>query len=126
MNIERFVGGTINMALNPGPAHAGKDYWIWMSISGTCPGFEFSGINVPLNQDILFQMGLMYPQFPGTIGIMGKLDGNGLASASFNLPTDRPNHLKDIPINFVYVLLSPGPSGPITFASTPVHIKYTP
>lgn len=126
MNVKCSSGGTVNFSLDAGASNANKDYWIWMTLSGTYPGFTFSGIPVPLNQDILFQTGLSYPLLPGTTGFFAALDGAGQATASVDMPVDRPHAMMNIPINFAYVLLSPGPSAPITYASLPVLIKYIP
>lgn len=126
INIPYSTGTEVAFTIRPGVAHKNKDYWLWMSVSGTYPGIPVSGLVVPLNRDILFDLGLMYPNLPGTTGFLGKLSMFGLADATFDLPPNPDMSLVGIPIYFAYVLTSPGPKLPLTYASTPVHIKYVP
>jgi len=48
MNFSCETGGMAYFKLDAGSAHARKKYWIWISASGTYPGFVVSGITVPL------------------------------------------------------------------------------
>jgi hypothetical protein len=116
----------VNFSLNATAAQGGQDYWIWLNCTGTYPGIKLSGVDIPLNQDPLLDFGLCNPCFPGTAGFMGQLDAYGMAQASISLPVDGHLTLVGIPISFAYVVLSPGPSLPIHFASVPVHVKYVP
>lgn len=125
-NIPCISGGTRMLSISAGFAHKNKDYWIWMSASGTYPGFSWKGIDFPLNQDVLFWMGLSYPAFPGTTGMYGKLSGSGSGVANFNFPKNMDQSMVGFPINFIYVLLSPGLKPPPTAASFPIHVKYCP
>ncbi len=125
-NVSCSSGGTAQFRLFTANTYPGKDYWIWMSVSGTYPGIDLSGVTVPLNWDALLEYGLFYPNFPGSVGFLGKLDGFGQASASMTLPPD-PNHIMvGLPLHFAFVITSPGPSMPIMAVSNPVHIKYCP
>jgi hypothetical protein len=125
MNISCKSGGTVNFDLDAGSANAGTPYWLWMTLSGTYPGLTLSNIDVPLNYDSLFEFGLLYPGFAGSSGFLGTLDGQGKAQASLMLPYNHNTMLGKC-IHFAYVLTSPGPALPITFASYPVHVKYIP
>lgn len=126
LNIPCGTGGTVNYALDAGTANAGAHYWIWMSASGSHPGISLNGLVVPLNWDFLFEMGIMNPGFPGSVGFLGVLDGTGKANASLLMGSNHSMNLVGTPICFAYVLTSPGPSLPITYASQPVHVKYIP
>ena len=125
-NIPCATGGNVLLSISAGFGNGGKDYWIWMSFTGTYPGFKFNNVNVPLNQDFLFKWGLANPNFPGSSGFLGKLSGSGSAFASVILPADPGMTLVGLPIHFAYVITSPGPSLPLLDASNPVHIKYVP
>jgi hypothetical protein len=125
-NIPSQTGATVNFTLSAGAAKGGQEYWLWLNCTGTYPGIKLSGIDIPLNQDPLLDFGLCNPCFPGTAGFMGQLDAYGMANASINMPMDGPLVLTGIPINFAYIVLSPGFSTPITFSSIPVHVMYIP
>jgi len=126
VNIPCMTGDTVNLVLEAGAANAGKDYWVLFNYSGTYPGVDYSGINIPLNMDALFLFALNNPGFAGSSGMTGQLNATGYAPASIDMPVDYSLGLVGIPINFAYVLLQPGPSAPITYASIPVHVKYIP
>lgn len=125
-NIPSATGGNVLLSISSGFGNGGKDYWVWMSITGTYPGFEVSGVQVPLNQDPLFWWGLSNPSFPGSTGFLGKLSVSGSGMASFLLPPDTGMALLGYPFHFACVLTSPGPSLPLLEVSNPVHIKYVP
>ena len=125
-NVSCSSGSTVQFKLLTTNAYPNEYYWILMSVSGTYPGFNLSGITVPLNWDALLEYGLMYLNFPGSVEFFGKLDGFGQATASLTLPPDPNQILVGLPIHFAFVVTSPGPSTPIMVASNPVHIKYVP
>lgn len=125
-NISCSSGGKAQFKINTSNIHPDQDYWIWMSVSGTYPGIALSNVTVPLNWDGVFEFGLYYPGFPGSVGFFGKLDGFGQAAASLTLPADPKHLMVGFPIHFAFVVTSPGPSLPILDASNPVHIKYCP
>ena len=125
-NIACSEGGTVNLLLAPGAAHGGKAYWIWMSVSGTYPGLFLGGMKVPLNWDALFLFTLSNPDFSGSQGFAGLLDGKGSASASLDFPADFQQNFVGFPIHFAYAVASAGPSMPLCFVSHPVHVKYVP
>lgn len=125
-NIPCQTGGTANLTIKAGMGNGNKDYWIWMSVTGNYPGTPVGSHTMPLNWDILLQLGLMYPNFPGTTGFIGKTSSFGTAFASFTLPPDPQLNYMDMPIYFAYMIMAPGPSFPIYFVSLPVHIKYVP
>lgn len=125
-NIPCATGGNVLLSISAGFSNKGKDYWIWMSITGTYPGFKLNGVYVPLNPDVLFKWGLANPNFPGSSGFLGKLGNGGSAFASFFMPAEPSMMLLGFPIQFAYVITSPGPSLPLLDASNPVHIKYVP
>lgn len=80
------AGGTQNWELNAGATNAGRLYVLAGTLSGSRPGFNFGGQNVPLNQDFWFPLSLQAANGPVYTNSWGLLDGNGHASASFNFP----------------------------------------
>jgi hypothetical protein len=129
MNYNCETGGTAYFKLKAGTLQANRKYWIWISASGTYPGYVVSGITVPLNYDWLLEASLNYPGLPGyASGFLGELNSMGAAEAKLKVPPDS-YHMLGIPAHFAYVLLrepSPSSEPDITFASFPVHIKYVP
>ncbi|MBU0755982.1 MAG: hypothetical protein KJ645_12635 [Planctomycetes bacterium] len=111
----------ITMDLAAGPAFANRNYWMFLGYTGTFPGVNLSGINIPLNFDALFELGLSYPGIlPGTSGFFGTLNGSGEAEAFF---TWNPSaDFMGLTLYFSYVVLSPGGGLPILAASNPVNL----
>ena len=126
LNIQCATGGQASFALNAGPSHGGDGYWIWMSASGTWPGIKTNNVTVPLNWDAVLLFGLYYPDFPGSNGFLGNLNGNGKATASLIFPADPLQVMKGVPLNFGYVLTSPNTPVQVFYASFPVLLKYVP
>ena len=126
LNVPCLTGKTVTLNLKGGLANGNKDYWIWMSVSGSYPGFTIGDKTVPLNWDVLMEYGLLNPGFPGSTAFIGKLDAFGLASAGLTLPADPHQLLVGMPIHLAYVLTAPGPALPVTFVSNPLHVKYCP
>jgi len=125
-NVPCSSGAQKLFSISAGFANGGKDYWIWFTLSGTYPGFDWNGNYFPLNQDALFWWGLSNPGFAGSSGFFGTLSGSGSASATLTLPSDPGGSLVGFPIHFIYVLLSPGHQPPVLSVSNQVHLKYIP
>jgi hypothetical protein len=113
-----FYSYTRTFDLTAGAAHAGGDYWLWVGYSGTYPGINLSGKNIPLNYDLLVQMCLGYPGIPDP-SFFGTLDASGNAQAKLKWKPD--NSLLGLTIYFGYVVLSPGHGLPVVMASNPVN-----
>jgi len=124
LNVDIQTGANVNFDLNAGSGNAGKDYCVWMNATGPYPGIQLNGIFIPLNWDYILQYS-MFNGLPGT-GLTGVLDGSGGSQAQIFLPAGVDPVLIGVPLSFAYVLTSPGPSLPISFASYPVHVKYIP
>jgi hypothetical protein len=117
-----FFGGTCNMDLTAGSAHANRDYWMWMGYSGTFPGIQLGGVTIPLNYDLLVQIGLNYPGFANP-DFVGQLDGSGNAAITMKLKPDAA--LMDLTLYFAYVVLSSGGALPVLAASNPINATVT-
>lgn len=116
------TGSTRTFYLKGGPSYAGGDYWMWVGVSGTYPGMTVSGVNIPLNYDILVNLGWLAPGAIGS-GFMGKFDGNGEATASMTILPDMS--LVDLTLYYAYVILSPGGGLPVLAASNPINATVT-
>ncbi|MHC4941786.1 MAG: hypothetical protein ACYTG7_02080 [Planctomycetota bacterium] len=125
-NVPCSKGGQKTLSISAGFGIGKKDYWIWLTMSGTYPGFNWSGQYIPLNMDPLFWWGIQTPDFPGSTGFYGTLNAGGTAVATITLPADPSGMLVGYPIHFVYVLLSKGHQPPALDVSNPVHLKYCP
>jgi hypothetical protein len=126
LNVPCIGGGQKTLSISAGFGIGKKPYWIWFTISGSYPGFNWSGQYIPLNQDPLFWFGIQNPNFPGSVGFYGHLNAGGTAVANITLPSDPSGMLVGWPIHFVYVLLSDGHVPPALDVSNPVHLKYCP
>jgi len=121
--VSYYWGGTRELELTAGAKYAGHDYWIWLGFTGTSPGIDISGVNIPLNYDLLVELGLLYPGFPGT-GFMGQLDGAGNAAASLKVVGSHPN-AAGVTLWLSYLVLSPGMTTPVLAASNPINVTFT-
>jgi len=67
-----------------GSAAAGQPYILLGSQTGTVPGQQLGGLNIPLNFDAFFEFTLLNPGPPVLRGSLGVLDDSGRATANFN------------------------------------------
>ena len=86
-----WVGaGTQNLSIDAGAAHAGRQYWMFGSVTGTQPGTPFGGVSIPLNLDTWTLIELSFLNTPTFSSFQGQLDSSGQAAASINLPAGLP------------------------------------
>jgi hypothetical protein len=124
-NVPITYGGTVNMTLDAGTAHAGEDYLLLASLE-TYPGVAMDGIRVHLNRDPLFRFSRMNANSFFFQNTMGLLDSSGMATATFDTrgPVD-PQWL-GTHLSFAYILLSGPSSRPVTYGSLPVMVNFIP
>ena len=79
-------GGVQQLHLDAGPSLAGNLYLILGSTSGTTPGIDVDGLNLPLNVDTYLLSTLNTPNVVPMIDSLGFLDSDGQATALWNLP----------------------------------------
>lgn len=102
------AGGTVGFDLLSGTAQAGQMYWLLGSFTGTTPGFDYGGVHVPLNFDILTSFAAGYPNSQMLVNTLGLLSPGGSASASFVLPPAlAPPALAGLHLDFGYVVADP-------------------
>jgi hypothetical protein len=102
---------TIDFTITPGGEHAGKDYLLLGSVSGTDPGTTLpSGVVIPLNFDVLTFMIINNPNSPVFQNFLGTLDGSGEAIATFSTEglTPLDPGLAGVNLYFAATLSSPG------------------
>lgn len=112
-------GGTVNLSLDAGPAHAGEAYVVIGSGSGTTPGFSFQGFHVPLNPDPFLNTTLAEANGQIFVNTLGGLDVDGRASAALVVPPLSPS-TAGTTVHFAFAAFTVGPiqltkvSGPIS------------
>jgi hypothetical protein len=85
--INSLTGGTVNLALDAGAAHANEKYHILGSFSGTVPGTPLpGGLTLPLNWDWFTDFTVTWANSALFPGFRGVLDAAGKANAAINCP----------------------------------------
>jgi hypothetical protein len=120
-SVSSTAGGTQVMRLSAGTNQANRSYLVLASASGTTPGLNFGGVNLPLNYDAFMDLSLVNANaFPYAM-TLGTLDARGLATATITvpaLPTPLPLRL-----HHAYAVLN----GPTVLAtSNPIILDLTP
>lgn len=83
--VDADVGGSVELVLNA-PERVGHDYLIVGSVSGTMPGTAVGYTHVPLNRDWYTDYVLGHLNGYVYSGFFGTLDGDGMATATLNIP----------------------------------------
>ena len=91
--LPSWKAGTQNLTIDAGKRHAGREYWMFGSVSGTNPGTQFANITIPLNLDTWTLVELSFLNTPALTNFQGQLDANGRAAARVNLPPGLPASL---------------------------------
>ncbi|MFH0946570.1 MAG: C25 family cysteine peptidase [Planctomycetota bacterium] len=119
--ISVSTGGSADLVLDAGIAHAGATYLIAGSLSGTDPGFNVSGVHVPLNIDNFTGLTLQLAGSPYLVGFVGTLDGLGAARATFDTVGPLGPAWVGQAASFAYAVLPVGATG---FVSNPVTVRF--
>lgn len=114
--LSRVQGGLQNLALDAGPAHAGRLYAVLGSASGTAPGLYFGpGLELALAFDDYMVATLAYANSTYLLRTVGQLDAQGRASASIAVP---PAALfVDLDLHHGFFVAAAG--GAVVFVSNP-------
>ncbi len=118
------AGGTQVLTLDAGPANAGKDFIVLGSASGTLPGIEIGGVQIPLNQDTYFALLFGDADIQAKFGSVGVLDGLGQATVNIIVDPGAPEFLIGTKVDHAFVLFEPG--GIAFFSSSPVPLFLQP
>jgi hypothetical protein len=115
-------GGTANLTVKAGAAHANKWYLVLSGISGCHPGFTMNGVKIPLNQDFWTMMAINFALGGIWTGFYTQLDANGDGTAVLN--TFGPQAAaKGLVMYFDYIVLLNPTNSPI-FASYPIYVMF--
>jgi hypothetical protein len=120
--ISAATGGTANITLNPGPLYQNEPYRILGSISGTSPGLDFNGVNVPLNFDFFMLITVLDANSPALPGFVGTLDATGSATAAL-VAGPLPPSAVGLQMDFA-AFVKVGSA--VRWASNPTHLEITP
>lgn len=115
-------GGTQTLTLNSGTGLGNKLYWIFGSMSGTTPGINLLGVNIPLNPDAYTDIAIGAVNSTVFTNFKRTLSATGTATASLIIPAKQP-----IPAGFrlyhAYVVYD-GTTGQFFTASNPVSVEF--
>ncbi len=120
-SISASTGGSVGYYLTAGSGNGNRNYLLFTGVSGTEPGTPLPGgkATLPLNWDVFTNIALTLVNSPIFQDFMGALDGNGNATAAFNLPPI--TGVSGINMYFAYAL-----NKPWDYASNPVSVSIDP
>jgi hypothetical protein len=119
--VPAATGGQVTLTLNAGPGSAGRWYLILGSTSGISPGLDLGSILVPLNYDAFTAAELSLVNTPMFANFLGVLDGQGGATATFDVSQPIGGAHVGRQVYFAAVLLAPE-----DFATNPTPIEIMP
>ena len=116
-------GGTQSWLLDAGVANAGRNYWVFGSLSGTAPALPIGSVCLPLFVvDPYFNYTVNKPNIPPLVNSLGVLDGAGQqTAAAFTIPAGTNPVLVGQTVHHAYLL---GPT--LDFASNAVALTFLP
>jgi hypothetical protein len=116
--IYAATGGMVELQLNSGADHAGRNYLMLGSLTGTKPGTPLPGgsATLPLNWDPFTDLVLSQVNTQTFSYFMGQLDTNGQSVAKIQAPPLLPT-LVGVKMHFAYCLYPP-----IDYVSNPVEV----
>ncbi|MFT4710677.1 MAG: hypothetical protein ACI9D0_001531 [Bacteroidia bacterium] len=121
--VPAATGGTQNLSLDAGIAHAGEIYLVLGSLSGTSPGTPVNNQVLPLNVDQWFINLLTNPTLQTVLGTAGVLDATGQGSANILIPSGA---FVGIGVAAHHAFLTVPAVGPIDFVSNAVPLFILP
>jgi len=119
--ISMAAGGTVHFTLRAGQAHAGRNYLLCGSLSGTDPGTLLPGglVTIPLNRDWFTTFILEHLYWPVFSEFWGVLDAQGEAVVTMEVPPLGPQWYQWT-LYFAFATTNPW-----DFASIPVEVFIT-
>lgn len=114
--------GTQTLSLNAGVANAGRIYWLLGSVTGASPGIQVNPFTlIPLNYDVYMQYTISHPNTALLSNSLATLDGQGKATATFNLPPGLSGSFLGVTAHHAFALVVP-----INYASNAVSVTLVP
>ena len=99
----------VTFEITPGPAHAGRNYILVGSFTGTSPGYDVGTVNLPLNYDRYFRF-VQSGAWAGHVALentAGQLNGAGEATARIRFMPEVFSGLIGTTLYHAYVLTAP-------------------
>jgi hypothetical protein len=119
------AGGTQSLEVRAGEEHAGALYLVLGTASGSGPGVEVGGVQVPLNPDGYTTFTLTTPNRPPLVASLGLLGAGGSVSPSWSVPAGAlPPSLAGATLHHACLVL--GPEGQLLLATNPWPLALTP
>ncbi len=91
------------------PQHAGRNYIVVGSLTGTTPSTPVQGVQIPLVPDFYFAFTATSPNTPLLQNSAGVLDAHGQAQTTFQLPANLPPAAVGVIVYHAAVVLDGGP-----------------
>ena len=115
------AGGSVDFALDFGAGAAGRTYLLMLGLTGSAPGTPVDQVVVPLNFDVLTEIGFGLLFTPALPGFAGQLSPAGTATASLVSPALVLPDLEGVQLFFAACTMFPA-----DLASNPVSVTYVP
>jgi len=115
--IDVAAGGASGLHLDLGVGNAGRPYLIVCGLSGTTPGTNVFGLQVPVNFDLMTNVALGLVNTPVFQSFFATLDAQGLGDATLALPAGVGVPMRGADLACAAVLVDH-----FDFASRPVNI----
>ncbi|MBK8978666.1 MAG: hypothetical protein IPM29_22440 [Planctomycetes bacterium] len=119
-SISSTAGGRQVMRLCAGTSRANALYLVLGSASGTTPGLQFGGVNLPLNFDGIMELGLTNANVFPYGNSFTALDARGFGTATFTLPP-LPTPLV-LQVHHAFAVFN---GATVAFASNPIPLALT-
>ena len=125
LEISRREWSTQTLTFDAGPMHAGQEFVVMGTRSGTDPGFTQSGFTIPINPDAYTDLLTRQPQLSPIEPLHGFLDASGRATATFQL-TRRFRSATIVGQTFHHAFVVHDSQGEIVFVSNAVPVTVNP
>jgi len=108
-SLSGAAGGHVTFTIDAGAAHAGRDYIVAGSVSGTHPGTLLPGglAVIPLNRDFITNFIISHLGSAFFTNFAGKLDASGGGTALFDTMGPVPPAVMGKTMHFAYALRTP-------------------
>lgn len=124
--ISLSAGGTQELRLAGGAAHAAQGYLVLATGSGTSPGVPFGGAILPINPDAYTNFGLVHLNLPPYTDTLGLLDAQGTSTATLSLPPGSPAALVGATLHHTWFAWGAGGLTDVTIVGAPVALQFLP
>jgi hypothetical protein len=116
--IDVATGGRADYHMDHGATGAGRSFVVVLGLSGSSPGTNVGGLQIPVNFDTMTWVSLGAVNTPTFINFLGNLDANGRAVSTFDLPAGVGVPVRGRTLTGAYVLVDR-----FDFASRPVEVS---